>query len=67
MHEVSTTARQAPSWASVLILMHSTGCYSLMAMPALFHLPEMPFLTFIHLENSYSSLKTSSGFISIPP
>lgn len=48
-----------PSWASVLILMHCTGCYSLMLMSALFNLPAMLFLTFIHLENSYSSFKTA--------
>ena len=56
-----------PSWASVIILMHCTGCYSLMLMSALFNLPAMLFLTFIHLENFYSSFKTSSDFISISP
>lgn len=51
MHEVSTLSGRCP------------GSHSYTLMPALFHLPAMPFPTLIRLENSYASFKTSSDSI----
>ena len=52
-----------PSWASVLVRMHCTGCYSLKLMPALFHLPAMLFLTFIWKTPIHPSKPAQTSFL----
>lgn len=54
MHEVSTLPGG-----------HHPGPHSHMPTPVQFHLPAMPFATFIRLENSYASFKTRPGSIPI--